>query len=154
MDDGTSRFAVDSAVNKNFRVSGKRVGYGATISETMVCRRLNYIGSNRTGVFKIPAVSFGLELLPTYTPETIPTEDNSFYLVLSGRGSSSVKHGPRIATKFTGNVAGTQGCGCSFFGHVSPTRVGEIYGPGNVVDDVVPTYGTWRAKWRGRVYLK
>ena len=139
-------------VNRNFKVRGIRVGYEARVNDDVFMHKLTYIGNNLTGKFKVPTTCFWLELYPSYAIGQ-PSEDNSLYLLLSGKGSSSLKYGPRIATTLKGNVSGTQGCSCSAYGHASPTRIGWLYGPSELVDDVAATYGTWRARWKGRTYL-
>ena len=58
--------------------------------------------------------------------------------------------GKRIATSLRGYVVGTQGCSCGDYGHKSPTRRAESYGPGETVDDVASVTGLWNARWRGR----
>lgn len=153
MNDGSSQLQVKDVVNRNFKVRGFRVEYDATVDDDVFPHRFNFIGNNRTGKFRIPTLGFWLDLLPNYALGA-PSEDNSFYLMLSGRGTSALRYGSRIATRFKGNVAGTQGCSCSAYGHKSPTRVATIDGPGNEVDDVVATFGTWSAKWKGRRYLE
>ena len=115
----------------------------------LVVPRFNYIGSNLKDEFRVPTLFLFMELVPSYAMDE-PDEDNSFFLFLSGKGTSSIRGGSRIATKIWGYVSGTQGCGCSEYGHLSPTRKATVSGPGRFSDDVVPTYGTWSARWRRR----
>ena len=147
LDDGGFALDFDELENKNFKVRSTRVKYKGTEGKEIVYSRFNWIGSNKTNVFKVPTICFYLELEPSYAMGG-NNEDNSFYVLVSGKGSSAIKKtvGCRIATSFSGYVAGTQGCGCMAYGHKSPTRVGAVSGPSNATDDVVPTYGTWSAK--------
>ena len=69
-------------------------------------------------------------------------EDNSLYITLAGKGRLS-------SSKFkfaTGYVAGTIGCGCSAYGHKSPTRKIGYNGATSVVDDIAAVHGRWSMK--------
>ena len=69
-------------------------------------------------------------------------EDNSLYIILAGKGRLS-------SSKFkfaTGYVAGTIGCGCSAYGHTSPTRKIGYNGATSVVDDIAAVHGRWSMK--------
>lgn len=138
--------------NKNFKVGKVNVKYTGYEDSEVVYPRFNYIGNNATETFRTPCICFYLELEPSYAIGG-NSEDNSFFLLLSGKGTSTVKSkiGSRIASNFHGYVTGTQGCGCYAYGHKSPTRVASMYGPSEVVEDVVPTFGTWDARWKKRV---
>lgn len=138
--------------NMNFKVGGYRVSYKAIADNNVVYQRYNYIGNNGTDVFKTPCICFYLELEPSYAIGG-NTEDNSFYILLAGSGTSVFKKRDdyRVANKMAGYVAGTQGCGCAAYTHKSPTRSAGIYGPTDRVDDVVATYGRWKALWKSRV---
>ena len=46
----------------------------------------------------------------------------------------------------SGYAAGTIGCGCMAYGHVSPTRMLGFWGATDIVDDVAAVHGTWTAK--------
>ena len=155
MEDGEYIIDFDNLRNTMFKVGGKHVTYNGLIDRNVVIPRFNYIGNNKNGVFTVPSMSFYLELEPSYAIGG-NTEDNSFYLLLAGKGGSSLTGmgGVRIAKYIAGHVAGTQGCGCSAYGHKSPTRRASISGISEVVEDVVPTYGTWSARWRKRTYMK
>lgn len=150
-EDGSCSFETEGLYNKNFKVSGKKVTYEGYAGDGIVFPHFNYIGSNLTGQFKTPCLLMSLVLEPSYALETV-SEDNSFYLVLSGFGNSSVKNGSRIVTRIRGNVAGSQGCGCMDYGHKSPTRAACIDGASDRISDVVATYGTWTMKWKKRVF--
>ena len=150
--DGTFTLSFANLVNSNFKVGGANVKYTGYEDRDMFYTRYNYIGSNKTGAFKTPCICFFLELEPSYAIGG-NNEDNSFYLMLSGSGSSkfSLYDNWRIARKFSGHVSGTQGCGCSAYTHKSPTRRATFYGGTGGVDDVVATYGKWQAAWKKRI---
>ena len=154
LDDGSYIIDFDNLINRSFKVGGKNVTYTGTIDSDLVYPRFNYIGDNKTDIFKIPCMSFYLELEPSYAIGG-NTEDNSFFLLLSGKGTSMVKgvEKIRIAKSIFGYAAGTQGCGCYAYGHKSPTRKASIVGPSDIVEDVVPTYGVWKAKRKKRTYF-
>ena len=155
LNDGSCLLDFDNLVNKNFKVGGKNVTYKGVVDYNVVYPRFNYIGNNRTNIFRIPCMSFYLELEPSYAIGG-NTEDNSFYLLLAGNGTSSLTGTKkiRIARYFYGHASGTQGCGCYAYGHTSPTRKATVDGPSDIVEDVVPTYGRWNAKLKKRTYLK
>ena len=85
-DDGSCSFETEGLYNKNFKVGGKNVTYEGYAGDAIVYPRFNYIGSNLTEKFKTPCISLSLVLEPSYALESV-SEDNSFYLVLSCRGS-------------------------------------------------------------------
>ena len=149
---GGFRIAFSNLKNGKFKVNGKKVSYEGLEDATVVSTRFNYIGDNKKNKFTTPCLCFYLELEPSYAlGET--SEDNSFFVLLSGKGSSALKNNKsiRVANTFSGMVAGTQGCGCADYSHKSPTRKAVKKGPGEEVDDIVATYGTWTAKWKKRV---
>lgn len=150
-EDGTVTMSITGLVNRKFKVAGKNMTYTCNIDSNVTAPRLNYLGDNAKNLFRDPAISFYLEALPAYAT-TSPDADNSFYLMVAGKGRTKIKNtiGARIVTKMRGNVSGTQGCGCAALGHKSPTRRGGVCGATGVVDDVVATYGTWRATFLGR----
>lgn len=142
-------------VNKSFKVGGKNVTYESFPDfDSGVPRIWNAIGSNKTLVFNKSSVCFSAELEPNYAL-TDPGNDNSFVLVFAGSGTMSKKtiDGWKIKfpTSVSGYVAGTQGCACHDYGHVSPTRVIGKYGVTDSVVDVASVYGTWRAKYSHRI---
>ena len=157
--DGTYRLSFSNLKNKNFKVRDAYVTYKGTEDASVIFHRFNYIGSNKTNKFKTPSLSFYIELEPSYALGGA-TEDNSFCLVLSGSGTSTLNAAQlfngmphvRYADSFKGYAAGTQGCGCADYGHKSPTRIATKNGPSDIPEDVVATYGTWKAKWRTRAY--
>ena len=152
LSDGTYTLSFAKLVNRNFKVGWDNVTYSGYEDRDMIYTKYNYIGSNKTGVFKTPCLCFFLELEPSYAIGG-NNEDNSFYLTLAGSGKSFVQKGDscRIAKRFSGYAAGTQGCGCSAYSHKSPTRGATVEGPTGFVDDVVATYGKWQAEFKKRI---
>lgn len=148
LSDGSYRIEFDDLENKKFKVNGAYVTYEGMVDET-IFPRFNFIGSNKTGKFTTPCICFAVTLEPSYAIGEA-SEDNSFTLILSGKGSSTKCNGTTIAKKLSGYASGVQGCGCSDYGHKSPTRKATMNGPGNAADDVVATFGTWTAKWKTR----
>ena len=149
---GDFRIEFGELVNSNFKVQGSPVTYKGREMKELVNTRFNYIGNNKTGRFTKPCLAFFGEFEPSYA-QGEADEDNSFYLMFGGDGASAeVKEygGVRIAKMISGYAAGVQGCGCSAYGHVSPTRDATITGPGVQVDDVVATSGRWQMVWKGR----
>ena len=135
---GIPEVEITSLVNRNFKVQGQYVTYKVSTEYAA----WNLIGNNATGVFKKPSVCASIEAQPSYVFSYEPTEDNSLILTLSGKGSSR--------KSLYGYAAGTLGCGCTDYGHISPTRVMGANGPLGVVQDVAAVYGTWRAKLKYR----
>lgn len=152
LSNGSFKIEFEDLYNKNFKVGGSNVRYTGYEDRNIVYTRYNYIGDNATESFKTPCLCFYLELEPSYAIGG-NNEDNSFYVLLAGKGSSAFqsKIGGRIAKKFTGYASGTQGCGCSAYTHKSPTRVATICGPMDTVSDVVSTWGSWTARFKNRV---
>lgn len=127
--------AISGLKNRNYKVAGSPVAYKTTVSEYATW---HLVGNNATGVFRKPSVCFGMEAQPSYAYAYEPTNDNSLVLTLSGKG--------RSRRRIRGHVAGTLGCGCSDYGHKSPTRVMGPYGrPLDIVVDVAGVSGTWKA---------
>lgn len=116
-------------VNKTHKVSGACVTYHDSVAEDVMWR---YTGSNKTGVFKNVNLKFSLDLDPSYNIG-VDEPDNALIITLSGYGSSE--------STIKGNVTGQIGCGCTAYGHVSPTRT-----LGCLVSDITPLYGTFSMK--------
>lgn len=133
-------------VNKTHKVNGENVTYKCLTNDERLYRRMNFIGSNKTGKFRTPAICIFVEAYPSYAVES-QEEDNSLYFVMSGKGSSTTCMGARIPKTIRGNIAGTIGCGCTGYGHISPTRVLGKCGVSELVDDVCPLYGTFIMKY-------
>jgi hypothetical protein len=143
-------YRTDDFANKNLTEAQKAMATGPVACSNNQVAGTNYIGSNLSGKFKTPCLATSLVLEPSYAIDSV-NEDNSFYLVLSGFGSSSDKNGYRVAKSIKGKASGTQGCGCMAYGHKSPTRKAGINGPLSEVSDIVATHGTWTMKWKRRV---
>ena len=152
-EDGSHSFGFDNLSNTRFRVGGKYVTYEGFVDYDKSFPRFSWIGSNKKKLFKTPTLAIDIVFEPSYAISEI-TEDNSFYLSLSGKGTSIVRNGSRIAKTIRGKVAGKQGCSCADYGHISPTRAAGIDGPTDSVTDVVETEGTWRIIWKKRTYFK
>lgn len=128
-------------LNKTHKsASGASITYDAQLDYTVV-PRFNVIGNNKTHKFNVASVYFSIAAKPSYAIAPL-AEDNSLYLVLAGRGPVS-----RNALKsLSGNAVGTIGCGCSDYGHLSPTRELGPHGATDVIDDVAAVHGTWKAR--------
>ena len=145
-DEGDVSLEVQGLSNLTFKVSGACVTYTTSIQPTPIIPLLAYIGDNSKVMFNVATTCFYLEALPSYVSSE-PDADNSFYLTFSGRGptTSGIRHGALLPKTLMGYVAGTQGCGCSCYGHISPTRAAGVYGPTEKVIDVASVFGQWRA---------
>ena len=126
----TDGLATMSLTNLTHKVGGQRVTYDVEVDDAL----LVLVGDNARNRFKTSSVCIHLEALPSYIPAYQPTDDETLVLTLAGRGSS--------AKRITGNVAGTLGCGCSWYGHVSPTRSMLDWS----VEDRAAVYGTFKLK--------
>ncbi len=140
---------VSSLVNKSHKLSnGKHVTYDTIIDTDAVYPRFNVIGNNKTCVFKKPSVVFAIAANPSYNIGDF-VEDNGLYLTLAGSGITRVsKADGMYFRRLSGYAAGTIGCGCMAYGHVSPCRVMGFDGPIlDYVDDVAAVYGHWSATY-------
>ena len=129
-------------VNQTYTLSnGKKLTYPRTVLDTLIWPRFNAIGSNKTDKFNTASINFYLAAEPSYNIGEFD-EDNALYIMLAGKGKfhSSKKY----LKNASGYVAGSLGCGCMAYGHVSPTRKIEYYGPGDTVDDVAAVFGRWQ----------
>lgn len=129
--------------NTKHKVNGSAVTYTVVPDET-VQSFVNVIGNNLTMDFHVASVCFGIIAEPSYIWGA-PDEDNSLYVMLAGSGRTTKVKGARVIRKMSGTVSGAIGCGCSFYGHVSPTRMMGAYGPSATVVDVASVFGKWRA---------
>ena len=68
--------------------------------------------------------------------------------MVSGKGGFHQKF--KCLKAAAGKVAGTLGCGCTAYGHVSPTRKIGYWGPTDDVDDVAAVDGTWSIRLKSR----
>lgn len=139
------RFSYSPFINRtHILASGSNVTYdvGESFAPTW-----NLIGNNKTGRFTTPTVSFTLEMLPSYTLGDQPTEDNAIVLTLSGSGSTRNRSERTVIMSLSGYAAGRVGCGCTEYGHISPTRKVGAEGATEEADDVAAVFGTWRMKY-------
>lgn len=125
LEDGEPRVWATGFLNETHKVGGQNVSYKALVTDVM----WRYIGNNRTGVFKHPNVKIGLDLDPSYNIGA-DEPDNTLLITLSGYGVSD-RH-------VRGSVTGQIGCGCSAYGHISPTRTVD-----GKVTDITPLCGTF-----------
>lgn len=98
--------------NRSHKVGGKYVDYECDVWST----RWHVIGDNRTDLFRKASIALELEATPSYIRDadfSELSEDDTLVLTLAGSGTKKY---------VSGYVAGTMGCGCYQFGHVSPTR--------------------------------
>ena len=127
-------------VNQTHKMSnGKNVVYKTELD--IVYPKFNCIGSNKTQKFNVGSVCFGLAAEPSYNIGEM-NEDNGLYVVLAGKGKIT----KNALKTMSGYVAGTIGCGCMAYGHISPTRKLGLYGATDAVDDVAAVHGSWSAK--------
>ena len=124
-------------VNKTHKVQKQNVTYHDAYADNVMWR---YIGSNKTGVFKNTQVKFSLDLDPSYNIGA-DEPDNALIIQLAGRGSTE--------KTIRGSVTGQIGCGCTAYGHISPTRTLKCD-----VSDITPLYGTFTMKRVGTMVCK
>ncbi len=150
--DGSYRpeFQIVGLINKTHKINGKNITYTTTVDNEgqVVYPRFNYIGNNKTGEFKRAKIIFYIDANPSYNIG-MDEPDNTLLITLSGTGLAvkDKKSGTQYVKKLTGKVVGQLGCGCTAYGHVSPTRVVGPCGPTDVVDDIAAVEGTWTAKF-------
>lgn len=147
---GTVRptITVTNLVNRSHKINGCNITYTTTVdSGDYVYPRINVIGNNRTGVFKTGSIVFHMDANPSYNIGE-DVEDNSLLITLAGRANTKVVNGRRVIGTGRGNLAGTLGCGCTAYGHVSPTRVLGVEGSTDEVDDVASVWGTWAIRYQ------
>ena len=147
---GEAEISVTNLCNSSYKIGGENVTYDTHLDTDRVWPRVNLVGSNKTEVFKKPSVAFALICDPSYNVGEVD-EDNTLYISLSGSGSVRrlSKTRKQVIRYMSGYLAGTLGCGCSAYGHVSPTRVNGANGPMlERVDDVAAVWGTWKATYR------
>lgn len=137
--------AFTNLYNVTHKVNGNNVTYNA-VTDTSVPVRVNVVGDNATKRFRTPSVSFAMVAEPSYIIGE-PNEDNTLYVSVSGFGRNVTTNGVNVMLYLQGSVAGTIGCGCTDYGHTSPTRVMGATGPTDIVEDVASVHGIWRARW-------
>ena len=136
-------FRFNNLVNKTHKLSnGNNVTYKALVDYDARFPRFNAIGNNKTNSFKTASICFALAAEPNYNIGEFD-EDTSLYITLAGKGTIDSKG---VLRKVSGYAAGTLGCGCMAYGHISPTRTIGYYGATDQVDDVAAVYGTWSLK--------
>lgn len=161
---------VKNLKNKTHKISGKNITYTCLVNndgeQSGPYTRVNVIGNNRTDVFKRASVCFYVDAEPSYNVGE-DTEDNSLLITLGGYGtvadakwypyysccsSSYRKYFMNVGfiSNLKGHLSGTLGCGCSAYGHKSPTRVMGFDGPTCQVDDVAAVFGQWTATFKER----
>lgn len=152
-DETGSKVEVYGLENKTHKISGRRITYE--------CSEYPYddnmflsvgLGSNRTLKFNQSGVRFSFVADPSYNIGEVD-EDNSLYLELSGHGKmkSKSKYCSLVMDTLKGSVTGRIGCGCSEYGHISPTRMYMGYLNYDWVIDIAPLDGTWTAKFKSRI---
>jgi len=150
------KFEIVQLVNKTHKINGTNITYTVTVDNNgeHVYPKLNYIGDNKTGVFKKASTIFYFDADPSYNIGA-DEPDNTLLITLSGSGNSKYKKNYRaqIINTLGGTVAGAIGCGCRAYGHVSPTRVAGPNGPTDMVDDIATVEGTWKAVFYSRDYV-
>ena len=162
--------------NKTHKIGGNNITYETTVDNAgyQVYPRVNLIGSNKTGKFNTVSCCFYVDADPSYNKGG-DTEDNTLLCVFAGKGTTKTRtvkawqeytykdaRGKkrtgtklvtlgkyRIINTIRGNNAGSIGCGCTEYGHISPTRVAGALAATSEVDDVAATYGTWSASYVG-----
>lgn len=131
-------------MNKTHKLQdGANVTYTVSIDSDAYFPRFNAIGSNKTNEFNTATICLPIVAEPSYNIGEL-NDDTSLYVTLSGQGKLASDGKVKIAN---GYVAGTIGCGCKAYGHISPTRKIGIDGPTGQVDDVAATYGRWRMRF-------
>ena len=129
LEDGEPVIQIDGCYNRTHKVAGSNVTYKDTQADGVMWR---YIGSNKTGVFKNTNIKFSLDLDPSYNIGA-DEPDNALIITLSGYGFNE--------KTIKGQVTGQIGCGCTAYGHISPTRTIDCR-----VSDIVPLSGSFTMK--------
>ena len=137
--DGTASFSVPALTNLDYKIAGKPVVYSVSVSESPVWRST---GNNRSGRFTVATAAFSLVADPSYNVGD-DEPDNTLQLTLAGKG--------RQKGIVSGVAAGRLGCGCTDYGHISPTRRNGPDGPSDEVTDIAACFGTWRVRYRRRL---
>ena len=125
-------FCVSGLRNKTHKVGGACVTYTTTVEGTPFWHA---VGSNATGKFKTASVRIDLDAEPSYNIGDPDEPDNTLLVTLAGSGTAKRIHG---------YVSGQIGCGCTAYGHLSPTRIMWT----NTPTDIAAVYGRFTAKLR------
>lgn len=152
--------------NQTHKINGAKIGYLCEVDNAGdygPMSRVNVIGDNKKNTFTTASVCFYLDAMPDYSKGG-DDEDNSLLITLGGKGTTALKtvYGYegrrrivlgkyRYIQRLTGGFGGTLGCGCTAYGHKSPTRVMGALGPTESVDDVAAVYGTWSATYNSKL---
>ena len=138
---------ITNLVNKTHKINGNCITYTTIVDGgDVVYPRINVIGNNRTGIFNTGSVVFYIDANPSYNIGE-DVEDNSLLVTLAGRSSLRTVNGRRVLSLGRGYLSGTLGCGCTAYGHKSPTRVLGVEGPTDDVDDVAAVWGHWMMRY-------
>ena len=164
----TYQISVSNLVNHTHKINGEYVTYECEVDNEGYIwgPQLGYIGNNKTDTFKTPFMFFYMECMPSYV--SLDEPDSTLVISLSGVGSSMLKsvytynekgrkvldYKYRYISYISGNVAGTLGCGCTEYGHKSPTRVAGPFGPTDEAVDISVVKGTWKIKYKERTDFK
>lgn len=146
---GGATLSVTNLYNKSYKINGNYVTYQSYIDEDSMYPRVHCIGNNKTKKFDKASIAFAMVCDPSYNIGAVE-EDNSLYITLGGKGklSSHKRKGSEVISYMRGYLAGILGCGCSEYGHISPTRIMGVNGPmQDVVVDVASVWGIWTAKY-------
>ncbi len=125
MDGNIAAYKLEDFVNKTHKLSnGKNVTYRAEMDYDACYPKFNAIGSNKTNIFRTASICFAIGAEPSYNIGEYD-EDTSLFVTLGGKGTISKKGYIQHAR---GYLAGSLGCGCMAYGHISPTRKIGRYG--------------------------
>lgn len=134
----------ENFVNKTHKLSnGENVTYHVEVDEDACFPKFNAIGNNKTNKFKTASICFAIGAEPSYNIGEYD-EDTSLFVTIAGKGTV---HKDGYVSSASGYVAGSLGCGCMAYGHVSPTRKLGRHGATSQVADVAAVHGTWHMKF-------
>ena len=140
---------VNGLTNRTHRINGKFITYECSEWPYGDFQNMAIaVGNNRTLKFNQGGIDVAFVADPSYNIGGLE-EDNTLMLRMSGMGSIGLT-GLR---SMRGSVTGRIGCGCSSYGHISPTRIWHSYVTG-IVTDVAPVYGTFTLRFRKRTTKK
>lgn len=144
--DGSVQVETSVLTNITHKINGKNVTYATYPTDDDDWMNLTVaVGNNRTMKFRQGGIDIQFIAEPSYNIGEI-NEDNTLVLRLSGTGS--ITSSDRL-NFIRGSATGRIGCGCTDFGHISPTRLWLSHLT-DIVVDVAPVYGTFNARLIGR----